>query len=57
MMKTREDIRIVQLEFFKTVFFGHILKNEHIHFLVHGHSSWSHIRFTISEGSKAFVNY
>ena len=27
--------------YFKTSFFGHILKKTHIHFLVHGHSSWS----------------
>ena len=30
------------LMFFKTALFGYIYKeNQHIHFVVHGHSSWS----------------
>jgi hypothetical protein len=42
----REDKRMVKLEFFINFFlFGHVLKiknkNQHIHFLVHDHSSWS----------------
>ena len=46
-LSPREDWRMIKLEllFFlsKMPFLGHILlnKNRHIHFLVHGHSSWS----------------
>ena len=41
--------------FVKTAFLGHILKNQHIRFLVHGHSL-VHIGFTPSEGPKGFVS-
>jgi hypothetical protein len=30
--------------------------NQHIHFLVQGHSSWSTLGYTPSEGPKGFVN-
>ena len=54
-METREDKRMVKLEFFfKTTLFGHILqKNQHIHFLVHGHSSWSTFGLHLVRGPKA----
>ena len=57
-VKTRENKRTVKLDFFfKTTIFGHVLKNQHIHFWVHGHSSLVHIWFTPSEGPKGFVNW
>ena len=39
--------------FFKTTFFGHVLKkNHHIHFLVHGHSSWSTFGLQLVRGPR-----
>ena len=56
-MKTREDKRMVKLEFFKTTIFGHILK-KWAHSLF---GAWSfllvHIQYTPSENSKGFVNW
>ena len=54
-MKTREDKRMVKLEFFsfKTTLLGHVSKSKHIHFLVHGHSSWSTFDLHLVRGSKA----
>ena len=42
-MKTREGNKLDFFAFlFKTALFGHTLKkNQHVHFLVHAHSSWS----------------
>ena len=37
----------------KIVVFGHILKNQHIHFLVHGHSSWSTFSLHLVRGPKS----
>ena len=59
MMKTREDKRMVKLGIFFNIFkislFGHIffIKNQHIHFLVHGHSSWSSFGLHLMRGPKA----
>ena len=40
--------------FFKTAFFGHILKKkQHIHFWVHGHCSWSTFGLHLVKGPKA----
>ena len=56
-MKTRENKRMVKLEFFsQTALFGHILrKTAHSLF-----GAWSfllvHIQFTPSKGPKGFVN-
>ena len=57
-MKTREDKRMVKLDFFhffplKSVFLGHILKNQHIHFLVDDHSSRSTFSLHLVRGSEA----
>ena len=38
--------------FFKNAFLGHIWKNQHIHFLVHGHFFLVYIQFTPSEGPR-----
>ena len=58
-MKTRENKRMVKLEFFffsKLAFFGHILKKSTLSLF----GAWSflldHVQFTPSEGAKGFVN-
>jgi hypothetical protein len=54
-MKIREDRRLARLIlFFKTALFGHISKTRHIHFLVHGHFSWSTFNLHLVRGPKAF---
>ena len=40
----------------KLHFFGHISKNKHIHFLVHGHFSWSTFDLHLVGGAKGFVH-
>ena len=55
-MKTREDKRMVKLAFlflklpFLDIYYE---KNEHIHFLVHGHSSWFTFGLHLVRGPKA----
>ena len=53
-MKTREDKRLVNMEFFSLnlPFLGIFKKNQHIHFLVHGHSSWSMFGLHLVRGPK-----
>jgi hypothetical protein len=53
-MKMREAKRLVRLKFlFKTVNFGQIFKNnQHIHFLVHGHSTWSTLGLHLVRGPR-----
>ena len=56
-MKIREDKKMVNLVFsflFKNTFFENKLeKNQHIHFLVHGHSSWSTFDLYLVRAPKA----
>ena len=55
--KTNEDKRMVNLEFFQNFFFLDIYhKNQHIHFLVHGHPYWSTFGLHPVRGPTA-VNY
>ena len=44
--------------FFTSALFGHMLKekNQHIHFLVYCHSSWSTFGLHVVRGPKTFVN-
>jgi hypothetical protein len=60
-IKTREDKRMVKLYIFLSfipTFFGHILKKtQHIHFLMHGHSSWSTFGLHLVRTLKNFVNW
>jgi hypothetical protein len=37
----------------KTALFGHTLKKQHIHFLMHGHFSWSVFGLHLVKGPKA----
>ena len=54
-MKSREEKRMDKLDiFFKHYpFWRYIKKNQHVHFLVHGHSSWSTFDFHLVRGPKA----
>jgi hypothetical protein len=53
-MKTREDKRMVKLDFFsfQISIYGHILKKS-INFLVHIHSSWPTFGLHLMTGPKA----
>jgi hypothetical protein len=50
-----EDKRMVKLDyssFSRPSFLGYIIKNQHIHFLVYGHSSWSTFGLHVVRGRK-----
>ena len=54
-MKTREKKRVVNFDFiFQTTFLGNFFfkKNQHIHFLVHGHSFLSTFELHLARGPK-----
>ena len=57
-MKTREDKRMVKLDFSflfsqNCLFWAYIKNNnQHIHFLVHGHPSWSTVGVHLVRGPK-----
>ena len=53
-MKTREDKRLDKLNFFQNCpFWTYIEKNQHIHFLVHGHLCWFTFSLHLVRGPKA----
>ena len=55
--KRRQEMMKLEL-FFKTILSEHILKkikNQHIHFWVHDHSSWSTIGLHLVRDPKAFL--
>ena len=56
-MKIGEDTRMVKKNLFflnsKLSFLDIYLNNQHIHFLVHGHSSWSMVGLHLVRGPKA----
>ena len=54
-MKTREDKRMVKLDFFsfKISFIGHIIIKLVYSLLMHGHSSWSTFGLHLVRGPKA----
>ncbi len=59
-LKTREDKRMIKLDFFndyKIAFCAYIKKNnKHVHFLLHGRSSWSTFDLHLPRGAKDFGN-
>ena len=55
-MKTRKDKRMVKLYFIlffqNFLIWAYIFLNQHIHFLVHGHSAWSTFGLHLVRGPK-----
>ena len=52
--RRRQENGQTWISFFKTAFLGHFyIKNQHIRFLVYGHSAWSTFGLDLARGPKA----